>query len=43
MDYNTFSSFKRPNISPNIRFFMNIMPQKIQNGADMQSLPKAPQ
>ena len=26
-----------------IRFFMNIMPHKLQNGADMQSLPKAPQ
>ena len=43
MDCNTFSSLKRPNMSSELDFFMNIMPQKLQNGADMQSLPKAPQ
>ena len=43
IDCNTFSSLKRPNMSSELDFFMNIMPQKIQFGADMQSLPKAPQ
>ena len=40
MDCNTFSSLKRPNMSSELDFFMNIMPQKLQNGADMQNLPQ---
>ena len=38
-----FLFFKKANCVLRIRFFMNIMPQKLQNGAAMQSLPKAPQ
>ena len=39
-----FLFFKKTKyMSSELDFFINIMPQKLQNGADMQSLPKAPQ
>ena len=40
MDYTTFFSLKDQKCVLRIRFFMNIMPQKLQNGADMQNLPQ---
>ena len=40
MDYITFSSLERSKCVLRIRLFMNIMPQKLQNGADMQNLPQ---